>query len=443
MAENYVLLETIQLTQSAASVTFDNIPQTGYTDLKIVMSVRTTRASTDDLINVNFNGVSTNQSSRWLQGNGTSATSGIYGSNLYLAWVNAASNTANTFGNAEMYLPNYTSANYKSVSTDGVFENNAAGALIGLTAGLWSSIAAITSVTFTSVFGANFVADSTFSLYGIAALGTTPTVAPKATGGNIVANDGTYWYHAFLTSGTFTPQAALNCNVLVVGGGGGAGADASSGQGAGGGAGGVFYATSQSLTPTQYNVVVGAGGAGKAPNSGSRGDNGTSSAFGSLTAAIGGGGGGPGNSALGGAAGGSGGGGGGGATSGAGASSTQTSTGGTGYGNSGGGGAGNSAGGGGGAGAAGGVASGSVGGTGGIGLNTWSTWASATTTGDSGYFASGGNGWATAASRPLGGGGPSSGSVSAASGYANTGGGGGGYVGQGGSGIVIVRYAMA
>jgi hypothetical protein len=38
MTENYVLLETIELTQSAASVTFDNIPQTGYTDLVLKMS---------------------------------------------------------------------------------------------------------------------------------------------------------------------------------------------------------------------------------------------------------------------------------------------------------------------------------------------------------------------------------------------------------------------
>jgi hypothetical protein len=40
-------LRNVELTQSAASVTFDNIPQTGYTDLKVVMSAR---QSTDGCI---------------------------------------------------------------------------------------------------------------------------------------------------------------------------------------------------------------------------------------------------------------------------------------------------------------------------------------------------------------------------------------------------------
>ena len=40
MAGNHVLLETIELTQTTTSVTFDNIPQTGYTDLKIIMNAR-------------------------------------------------------------------------------------------------------------------------------------------------------------------------------------------------------------------------------------------------------------------------------------------------------------------------------------------------------------------------------------------------------------------
>jgi hypothetical protein len=44
MPNNMILLETIALTQSAASVTFDNLPTSGYTDLKIVISARTEAA---------------------------------------------------------------------------------------------------------------------------------------------------------------------------------------------------------------------------------------------------------------------------------------------------------------------------------------------------------------------------------------------------------------
>jgi len=38
MPNNYVLLDRIELNADAASVTFDNIPQSGYTDLKLVVS---------------------------------------------------------------------------------------------------------------------------------------------------------------------------------------------------------------------------------------------------------------------------------------------------------------------------------------------------------------------------------------------------------------------
>jgi hypothetical protein len=106
MTANYVLLEKITVgAAGASSVTFSGIPQTGYTDLVLKTSVRTNRASTDDLLNVNFNGVSTNQSEIWMRGDGSAASSGSY-SNLYLLWVDAANNTANTFSNNEMYIPN-------------------------------------------------------------------------------------------------------------------------------------------------------------------------------------------------------------------------------------------------------------------------------------------------------------------------------------------------
>jgi hypothetical protein len=36
----------------------------------------------------------------------------------------------------------------------------------------------------------------------------------KATGGDSVTTDGTYWYHTFLSSGTFTPTEALTADYL-------------------------------------------------------------------------------------------------------------------------------------------------------------------------------------------------------------------------------------
>ena len=464
MPENYILLERTELNASAASVTFANIPQTGYTDLKIVATARGT--TNGGALFARFNSSSTGYSTKQLFGDGASVGSGSGGggtSYVDCGIMGQSTDTANTFSNQEIYIPNYTSSNNKSVSVDSVNENNATGAYAILNAVLWSNSAAINSVTFTPQNGPSFVAGSTFSLYGIAAFGTTPAIAPKASGGNVIATDGTYWYHAFLSSGSFVPQVGLSCDVLVVAGGGGGG-----GNGGGGGAGGLLGFTSQAISTSQ-NVTVGAGGLGG--NTSAQATRGTDSSFGVLTAAVGGGDGNTQSSAWTFGTGGSGGGGG------SGISTGRAGT--TGQGNSGG----NATiaspfpnGGGGGAGGVGGNGSGSTAGNGGIGATNGTTvggtagpytfinaMGAATNTGQlSGgnyYYAGGGGGCVnsgTAGTGGLGGGGNGTGTLSggaAPSGTTNTGGGGGGgggtgtspatIGGNGGSGIIIVRYPIA
>jgi hypothetical protein len=453
MPNNYVLLETISLTQSAASVTFDNLPTSGYTDLKIVYSARSTgtRIGIVPLIN----GSSANITTRGLEGDGSSASS--YTSTNIIGYTVPSSATASTFGNTEVYIPNYRSSNFKSISADSVNENNATSAFSLLNAFLWSNTAAITSLTLQSDdTGSNSIAaGSTFSLYGVAALGTTPVLAPQATGGNIVANDGTYWYHAFLSSGNFVPQTGLTADVLVIAG-GGAGVPGDYGN-SGGGAGGLIAFTGQNLTAINYTCTVGAGGAGRGNQTGN-GLNGTNSTFAALTAAVGGGGGGGFNVATtdgqDGRSGGSGGGGsfsahiGGAGTAGQGNNGGAANGGAPGY----------PGGGGGGAGAVGATpASATSPGNGGVGSSAYSSWGLATTTGQnvSGtvYFAGGGAGSlygaGTNGTGGNGGGGfGSSGGGTGGSGTANTGGGGGGAGvagtgGSGGSGIILIRYPIA
>lgn len=457
MPNNYVLLETIALTQSAASVTFDNLPTSGYTDLKIVISGRDSSSTGVSGGGYSFtiypNGLSTNISQRSIFGAG-SGTPGSYTDTQMYNPIEMNADTANTYSNVEIYVPNYRSSNPKSFSIDGVTENNATSAASRLAAGLWNSTAAITSLQFNAY--STWMAGSTFSLYGIAAYGTTPVLAPKATGGNIVANDGTYWYHAFTSSGYFVPQVGLTTDVLVVAG-GGAGETNVVG---GGGAGGVLNLTSQSLTPINYNVTVGAGAPG---GNGFGYQNGVNSQFGSLTAAIGGGAGGIWTNGNG-VAGGSGGGGAGYTGTGGARTVGQGNIGGNGV--AAGGGFGTS-GGGGGAGAAGGNASGYTPGVGGAGTSAYSAWGMATLTGQDvsgtrwygggggggGYVPNGNYGFVTGGN---GGGGAGSSydrgvNLSASSGgngLANTGGGGGGggssggYSGNGGSGIIIIRYPV-
>ena len=451
MPNTYTLLETVTVgAAGASSVTFNSIPQTGYTDLVIKTSVRNASGSAFDGLRIAFNGSSSNYTLIWLgdaAGSPVSYTQAAFGNN-HLFYITGDGATANTFANGEIYIPNYASANYKSLSADGANENNAASIYQGVSAGLWSITTAISSLTFTS--GSNFKQHSTFSLYGVSALGTTPTKAPKATGGSIIQTDGTYWYHAFLSSGTFTPATALSCDVLVVAGGGSGGAN----YGGGGGAGGVSYQTGRSISTSSVTVTIGAGGASTNTTVGNVGSN---SVFDTITS-NGGGGGGYSNNVLA-TTGGSGGGGGGYGFI-TGAAATQGNTGGaTGYGFAGG----NGqilnfvGGGGGGAGSVGAAAASAVGGNGGTGFTTLSSWASATSTGVGGGYAGGGGGGSrnvdtTGSGTAVNGGSAGGRSAAAADATANTGGGGGGGgsgsggtpasypSGAGGSGIVIVRY---
>jgi hypothetical protein len=454
MPNNYILLETIALTQSAASVTFDNLPTSGYTDLKIVMSSRSTLTGSgtgwaDVTISFNGQAQSTSISARNVYGLSASTGSGTGGGSSAVAYSVPNDSTANTFSNNEIYIPNYRSSTNKSFSVDSVTEKNATPDLSVITllaAGLWSNTSAITSITLFDRTS-SFMANSTFSLYGIAALGTTPVLAPKATGGNIVANDGTYWYHAFTSSGNFVPQTNLTADIVVVAG----GAGGAHNFGGGGGAGGLLAFTSQALTAnTGLPCTVGAGGTGGIMSGSIQPTNGGDSQFGALTLVKGGGRGG-----SGGGAGQTGGSGGGGSYASAGGSPTS------GQGNAGGtnGTAYFAAGGGGGKGAAGTGATASAGGNGGNGVNTYSSWATVTNTGaNSGYYAGGGGGGYADNGKTPGAGGLGGGGIGAVNfapsqttpgtGVANTGGGGGGGADSsngaaGGSGIILIRYPIA
>ena len=438
---NHVLLRRITLSDTASSVTFDSIPQTGYTDLKIIISARDSYSGIASANYISFNGSTASFTNLYLQGSGAGPATGTLSRFIGNNVSNTA--TANTFSSVEIYIPNYTSSNNKSFSVDAVTENNATTAYANAIAGLWANTAAITSIDLTPSSG-SYLAGSSFSLYGIADVNTTPTVIPKAMGGDIVKTDGTYWYHTFLSTGIFKPETNLTCDYLVVAGGG----SGSGGYGAGGGAGG--YRTSIGGTPlslsanTNYTATVGAGGATQtAIDAGNRGSN---SSFASITSTGGGGAGSyySSNAQSGGS------GGGGGLTGGAGNAGGYTPV--EGYA----GGAGRTDGG---------TASGGGGGAGGAGQNyvnnsqsgAGGVGASNSISGTATYYASGGGGGGdaqagvTAGSASAGGGSSGSTGGNASAATANTGGGGGGggrtsgvtYAGgAGGSGVIIIRYPV-
>ena len=168
MANTYTLIQSVTVgSGGTASIEFGSIPQT-YTDLLVVTSIKGVRpGSTNSLIIVRFNGSTTSFTNRNLFGNGSSVVSQTNTATLDFLG-NGPSATASVFGSASIYIPNYTSSNYKSSSVDAVTENNATSAYQLFNAGLWSNTAAITSIEIAVAGDATSIVQySSASLYGI------------------------------------------------------------------------------------------------------------------------------------------------------------------------------------------------------------------------------------------------------------------------------------
>lgn len=431
------------LGSAAATITFSSIPQ-NYTDL-ILVGNPIVSASLDYKWFVNGDSSSGLYSQTRLLGNGSSASSARTTGANYL-YLDA---TAPASGSSQNFIMNFQNYANGAVFKTVLVRYNDSATETAARVNLWRNTNPITSITI-STDSSTFAIGSTFTIYGVSAGNSSA----KASGGNIVTTDGSYWYHAFTSSGTFTPSQSLTCDYVVVAGGGGGGTYY---YGGGGGAGGYRSATSQSLSAnTVYPALVGAGGFGGTSNTAAP-TSGIDSTFVITSAGGGRGGSEPVAFSRTGISGGSGGGGDGVATSQAGGSGNTPSTSPS-QGNAGGTGVTDNAsygvgGGGGGATAAGSNASGNVAGAGGAGSNAISTWLSSLGLGVSGYLAGGGGGGSGGTSSNFGAGGSGGGgaggnNTSGTAGRANTGGGGGGSGGgsgnggQGGSGVVIIRYAV-
>lgn len=169
---NMIPISTVTVgSGGAANIEFANIPQT-YTDLKIVISARSNVAGTNnDLMFYRFNGDASNSYiGRWLSGDGSTTysnnqTATAYGIPRYA--IPGATATASTFGNFEMYIPNYRESTNKSVSIDSVSENNATAGYQNMQADLWQKTSPITSFAIYPYNGSAFTQYSSATLYGI------------------------------------------------------------------------------------------------------------------------------------------------------------------------------------------------------------------------------------------------------------------------------------
>jgi hypothetical protein len=166
MADTFVKIASVAVgVGGAASMAFTSIPST-YTDLCVKLSARSSRADdTVDALLVRFNGdTGANYSNRELIGNGTTTGSVTL---VRAGLINSVTSTSNTFSSNDIYVPNYTGSTNKSVSADGVTEQNGTTALQAFNAYLWSNTAAITSLTLVPNLGTLFLQYSTATLYGI------------------------------------------------------------------------------------------------------------------------------------------------------------------------------------------------------------------------------------------------------------------------------------
>jgi hypothetical protein len=163
------LIETKTLGTAAASIEFTSIPSDG-TDLLITLSGRCTLSAANYSWLMNFNGDGgSNYSQRRLYGLGSGTPASDGGANTTISGeINGGLETANTFSSYKIYLPNYSGSTAKSVSIDGVTENNATRAAQFISAHLWNNTNAISTVTFTLNGASNtWAVGTTISLYKI------------------------------------------------------------------------------------------------------------------------------------------------------------------------------------------------------------------------------------------------------------------------------------
>lgn len=171
MANTFDKISKTVLTGNSASVTFNSIPQT-YTDLCLKISARTDEATSYSGVLIEFNdNQGPNYSYVRMLGNGTgvAGAAGIENTQAYINFAsNAGSNLANSFSNTEIYMPLYTtSTSSLPFGIQNCVPTNASEGYAGSQAHVFLGFGPITKIYIYASGSSNFVANSSFCLYGI------------------------------------------------------------------------------------------------------------------------------------------------------------------------------------------------------------------------------------------------------------------------------------
>lgn len=162
-----ILVEQIVLTGTQSSITFSNIPQDA-TDLLILTCIRGTDGAASANVEMTVNSSTSGYASRLLYGTGNSVAVATGATNR-IQWasnVPAAGGTSNTFGNGEIYIPDYRSSVAKTFMIKSVAEANATGSRQDLNTASWSGTSAITTINIFMEQG-SLASGSTATLYKI------------------------------------------------------------------------------------------------------------------------------------------------------------------------------------------------------------------------------------------------------------------------------------
>lgn len=167
----YELIETKTVPSGGvASIEFTSIPQEGV-DLKMLISARTDASGIATEYRFTFNGnAGSVYSTIGLAGDGSGASRRNVSGTSFLENLSLQKNgaTANTFGNGELYVSNFTGSLPKVASFMAVSENNGSEAYQGFAAFATSDSSPITSIKVFGTLG-NMMEHSTASLFKITA----------------------------------------------------------------------------------------------------------------------------------------------------------------------------------------------------------------------------------------------------------------------------------
>jgi len=171
MPNTYELITTQTLASSAGSIAV-SIP-TGFTDIQLRLSLRADRASNAEgpfmYLNTDTNTANYTRLTFYDEDGGVGAeVARGTASSRQFGGIPAASMASNLFGTGVVDLPNYSSSAQKSFNTSLSFQRTG-----GPTRYIWNNImswtgtSAISTVTFGTNNGSNYVAGSSVSVYGI------------------------------------------------------------------------------------------------------------------------------------------------------------------------------------------------------------------------------------------------------------------------------------